>query len=405
MLHESNVTESSSMRPIRNILVFQGGGALGAYQAGTYEALHKHAIKPDWLAGISIGAINSAIIAGSPEERRVENLREFWHMVSAGLDFGFLPQDDFNRRLFKDWAVLAGSITGVPGFFSPRLLTPSQILLNPDLRISHYDTEPLIKTLERLVDFERVNRGDVRLSLGAVNVKTGNFAYFDNRNTVLTARHVAASGALPPAFPPVEIDGEYYWDGGLVSNTPLQYVLAADGCDSDLCIFQVDLFSARGKMPRDLMEVDARSKEIRYSSRTRMNTDEFARKQILRRAARRLLDKLAPDLPDDEDAALLRSVGIEYDVTIVHLIHRAAAYDSHAMDAEFSRSTVEENWKSGYDDAVRTLTHPKWTRRGKPENGIQIFDLAQAGLRDESGADRSGGSLMREVAQTKELAR
>ncbi|ASY64877.1 Ferredoxin reductase [Sinorhizobium sojae CCBAU 05684] len=284
------------MRPTQNILVFQGGGALGAYQAGTYEALHKHGIKPDWLAGISIGAINSAIIAGSPHDRRVENLREFWHTVSAGLDFDFLPEDDFNRRMFKDWAVLAGSITGVPGFFSPRLFTPLQILLNPDLTISHYDTDPLIKTLDRLVDFERVNRGDVRLSLGAVNVKTGNFAYFDNRDTVLTARHVAASGALPPGFPPVEIEGEYYWDGGLVSNTPLHYVLAADGCNSDLCIFQVDLFSARGTIPRDLLEVDARSKEIRYSSRTRMNTDEFARRQILRRAARRLLEKLAPDL-------------------------------------------------------------------------------------------------------------
>lgn len=393
------------MRSNQNVVVFQGGGALGAYQAGTYEALHKHGIKPDWLAGISIGAINSAIIAGSPEDRRVENLREFWHMVSAGFDFGFLPQEDFNKRLFKDWAVLAGSITGVPGFFSPRLFTPLQMLLNPDLRISHYDTEPLIRTLNRLVDFERINRGEVRLSLGAVNVKTGNFAYFDNRDTALTARHVAASGALPPGFPPVEIDGEHYWDGGLVSNTPLQYVLAADGCDSDLCIFQVDLFSARGAMPNDLLEVDARSKEIRYSSRTRMNTDEFARKQMFRRAAHRLLEKLAPELTDDEDAALLRSVGVEYDVTIVHLIHRAAAYDSHAMDAEFSRSTVEENWKAGYDDAVRTLTHPKWKRRGKPKNGIQIFDLVQDCRREDPVADRAGKAQARQTTQTKEIVR
>ncbi|WP_377296016.1 DUF3734 domain-containing protein [Rhizobium sp. SGZ-381] len=370
------------MRSIENILVFQGGGALGAYQAGTFEALHKQGIKPDWLAGISIGAINSAIIAGSPEERRVDNLRQFWEMVSSGLDFGPVVQDDA-RRLLKDWSVLAGAVTGIPGFFSPRLQTPYQLLFNRDVMISHYDTEPLVKTLDRLVDFDRINRGDIRLSLGAVNVKSGNFAYFDNRDIRLTSRHVAASGALPPGFAPVEIEGEFYWDGGLVSNTPLQYVLAEDGFDADLCIFQVDLFPARGEMPRDLMEVDARIKEIRYSSRTRMNTDEFARKQIFRRAARRLLEKLPPELHDDEDVKLLRSVGIEYDVTLVHLIHRSAAYDSHAMDAEFSRASVEANWKAGYDDVMHTLKHPKWTRRGRPKDGIQIFDLAQDRQRDD----------------------
>ena len=364
------------MRPTQNIFVFQGGGALGAYQAGTYEALEKHGIHPDWLAGISIGAINSAIIAGSPQGRAVQNLRQFWEMVSSNLDLGFAPHDQF-KRLFKDAAVISSAMTGVPGFFSPRLYTPYQLLLNPDALISHYDTEPLIKTLESLVDFDRINRGDVRVSLGAVEVLTGNFAYFDNRDTKLTARHVAASGALPPGFPPVEIDGKYYWDGGLVSNTPLQYVLAADDVAADLDIFQVDLFSARGYMPKDLLEVDARSKEIRYSSRTRMNTDEFARKQILRRAARRLLEKLPAELHDDEDAELLRSVGIEYDVNLVHLIHRTAAFDSHAMDAEFSRASVEQNWKAGYDDVVRTLNHPRWKHRGRPKNGIQIFDLAQ----------------------------
>ncbi|MCY1664575.1 patatin-like phospholipase family protein [Rhizobium sp. SL86] len=374
------------MRSTQNILVFQGGGALGAYQAGTFEALHRHGIEPDWLAGISIGAINSAIIAGSAPDQRVRNLRDFWDMVSSGLDYGFVPDDHLGKRMMKDWSVLAGSMTGVPGFFSPRLPTPYQMLLNPDYRISHYDTEPLIKTLDRLVDFDRIHHGNIRVSLGAVNVKTGNFAYFDTRKTKLRAQHVAASGALPPGFPPIEIDGEYYWDGGLVSNTPLQYVLGADHSDADLCIFQVDLFSARGCMPRDMLEVDARVKEIRYSSRTRMNTDEFARKQIVRRAARRLLDKLPPELRDDEDVALLRSIGLEYDVTIVHLIHRTAAYDSHAMDAEFSRATVEENWKAGYDDAVRTLTHPKWTRRGRPKNGIQIFDLAQDNERDRDEA-------------------
>ena len=371
------------MRPARNILVFQGGGALGAYQAGTFEALHKHGIEPEWLAGISIGAINSAIIAGNPKNRRVASLRDFWEMVSSGLNYAHVPEDDFGKRLLKDWAVLTGTMTGVPGFFSPRIATPYQLLLNPDFKISYYDTEPLIRTLERLVDFDRVNDGETRLSLGAVNVRSGNFAYFDNKDIRLNARHVAASGALPPGFPPIEIDGEHYWDGGLVSNTPLQYVLAADGSEGDLCIFQVDLFSAKGCMPRDMLEVDSRTKEIRYSSRTRMNTDDFTRKQLVRRAAKRLLEKLPPELQDDQDAKLLRSIGIEYDVTIVHLIHRLAAFDSHAMDAEFSRASVEENWKAGYDDAIFTLQHPKWRGRGRPENGIQIFDLARERARED----------------------
>jgi NTE family protein len=364
------------MRSVQNIVVFQGGGALGAYQAGTFQALHEHGIQPEWLAGISIGAINSVIIAGSSPHKQVENLRYFWEMVSSQLNLPLSPQDHL-KRLFKDWSVMSGALTGIPGFFSPRLLTPYQLLFNPDAVISHYDTDPLIRTLEDIVDFDRVNQGDMRVSLGAVNVRSGNFAYFDNRDTVITARHVAASGALPPGFPPIEIDGEHYWDGGLVSNTPLQYVLAADGFDTDLCIFQVDLFPARGQLPRDLLGVDARAKEIRYSSRTRMNTDEFARKQILRRAARRLLEKMPPELQDDEDAALLRSAGVEYDVTLVHLIHRAASFDSHAMDAEFSRVSVEENWKAGYEDALHTLKHPKWKNRGRPKDGIQIFDLAR----------------------------
>ncbi len=166
---------------------------------GTFEALHKHGIEPDWLAGISIGAINSVIIAGSDPEHRVRTLREFWDMVSSGLDYGFMPDDHLGKRMMKDWSVLAGTMTGIPGFFSPRLPTPYQMLLNPDYRISHYDTEPLIKTLDRLVDFDRIHRGNIRVSLGAVNVRTGNFAYFDTRKTKVTARHVAASGALPPA--------------------------------------------------------------------------------------------------------------------------------------------------------------------------------------------------------------
>ncbi len=370
----------SASSPDRDLIfLFQGGGALGAYQAGAYEALHEHGIEPDWLAGISIGAVNAALIAGSPRERRVANLKTFWDTVSSSLDFCFGQTGTAFRRLSNELAAMAGAVGGIPGFFSPRLYTPQQLLYNPDARISFYDTEPLLKTLEHLVDFDLLNQGSTRISLGAVEVTSGNFAYFDNRKQRLDARHIAASGALPPGFAPIEIDGRSYWDGGLVSNTPLQHVLSTYSGHRDMEIFQVDLFSARGTMPKDLFEAESRVKEIRYSSRTRLNTDDFARKQIFRRAAKRLLEKLPPEFADDEDAKLLKSVGIEYDVTIVHLIHRRAAYATHAMDAEFSRASVTEHWKAGYDDVVHTLNHPKWKNRGRPKNGIQTFDLAHDG--------------------------
>ncbi|THV23321.1 patatin-like phospholipase family protein [Peteryoungia ipomoeae] len=359
------------------IFVFQGGGALGAYQAGAYQALHEQDVDPSWLAGISIGAVNAAIIVGTPREQRIARLEEFWQQVSSWLDFGPSAPGEDNRRLANDAAALASAIMGVPGFFSPRFQSPFHWVADPQSRISFYDTEPLMHTLDRLVDFDLLNSCKTRLSVGAVDIHSGNFAYFDNRTRRLDARHIAASGALPPGFPPVEIDGRYYWDGGLVSNTPLQHVLNANDASRDLEIFQVDLFNARGDMPRDQFEVESRIKEIRYSSRTRMNTDDFARRQIVRRAAKRLLEKLPPELKDDEDAGILRSIGHEYDVTIVHLIHRRASHATHAMDVEFSRRSVEEHWRAGYDDARFTLEHPRWRERGRPHNGIQIFDLAR----------------------------
>lgn len=371
------MSETETNSTTDRIFVFQGGGALGAYQAGAYEALHAHDVDPDWLAGISIGSINSAIIAGSPREKRVENLRTFWDMVSSSLNFDFGHQETAIRRATNDMSASLGAMFGIPGFFSPRLPTAYQWLFNPSSQISYYDTDPLMKSLENLIDFKLLNNGPTRLSLGAVEVTTGNFVYFDNRHTKIDVRHIAASGALPPGFPPVDIGGRYYWDGGLVSNTPLQHVLDNNDSERDLDIFQVDLFSARGTMPKDQFEVESRTKEIRFSSRTRMNTDEFARKQIVRRAAKRLLDKLPPEFQQDEDAKILRSIGHEYDVTLVHLIHRRAAHTTHSMDAEFSRTSVNEHWKAGYDDVSYTLKHPKWRNRSRPKDGIQIFDLTR----------------------------
>jgi len=207
------------------VLVLQGGGALGAYQAGVFEALHDARIKPDWVAGVSIGAINSALIAGNPPERRVSRLEEFWHLVSSAWPALSWSNDGPARSWLNEVSAALVMLFGVPGFFMPRVPpAPFQPAGMPGA-ISYYDTTLLARTLERLIDFDLLNSGPVRLSVGAVNVQTGNFTYFDSARQRLDFRHIAASSALPPGFAPVEIDGEHYWDGGLVPNTPLQYVL------------------------------------------------------------------------------------------------------------------------------------------------------------------------------------
>jgi NTE family protein len=359
----------------KKLLVLQGGGALGAYQAGAYEALHEVGIRPEWIAGISIGSINAAIIAGSPEDRRVENLRAFWDMVSSGPGAAVATLDPPIRKWFNEYSAAASSMTGIQGFYVPRALMPWQYMTDPTAAISLYDTSPLLKTLDELVDFDLVNSSKVRLSVGAVNVATGNFAYFDNHSKEpLTAKHIAASGALPPGFPPVEIDGQFYWDGGLVSNTPLQWVMDRRHNGDDVCIFQVDLFSARGNLPRDLSDVLAREKEIRFSSRTRYNTNEVARNERIDKALHRLLGKLPTEMADDPDVKFLRREEHRGAVTVVHLIYRRKPYEAHSMDNEFSRLTMEEHWKAGYDDVKQTFACSSWKNRAIPHDGFLAID-------------------------------
>ncbi len=277
-------------------LLLQGGGALGAYQAGVFQALLERGIRPTWLAGISIGSINAAIIAGNPAETAVAQLRAFWELVSAPTDGGFadwvghLAHGSDARGWFNQ--VSAGQIAagGVTGFFGPRFVPPYLSLPGTAAATSWYDTGALKATLERFVDFDRINTGGTRLSVGAVNVRTGNFAYFDNATHPIRPEHIMASGALPPAFPAIEIDGEFYWDGGMVSNTPLDWVLSSRS-DLDTLVLQVDLWTARGHLPRDLAEVAVRMKEIQYSSRTRAATDAFRRGQALKAA----FDALPPE--------------------------------------------------------------------------------------------------------------
>ena len=366
------------------ILVLQGGGALGAYQAGVFEALAAMDHTPDWVAGISIGAINAALIAGNPPERRVERLREFWQGVSSFPWAPALPPlaegVDGARDVLNETNATIAMLFGVAGFFSPRApaapFQPSGTLA----AISYYDTAPLRQSLERLVDFDLLNSGAVRLSVGAVSVTRGNFCYFDTSQQRLDVRHVMASGALPPGFPPVEIDGEFYWDGGLVSNTPLQYVLDEPGRRARL-VFQVDLFAARGEMPANLSEASEREKDIRYSSRTRLNTTYELRRQATVQAAQRLLARLPARLRDDPDARLLAAIPCEASVDVVHLIYRSKHYESHSKDYEFSRASMLEHWAAGLADTQATLEDPRWLDRDRRASGVHVFDLASASPR------------------------
>jgi NTE family protein len=361
-------------------LLLQGGGALGAYQAGVYEALLDADIEPSWIAGISIGAINSAIIAGNPRESRVARLREFWELVSQPQDGGWssLWSDMLNGDAARGWVnqISAGEIMarGVPGFFTPRI--PPPFLRTPDLQgaTSWYDTSALKPTLERLVDFDRINAKTMRFSVGAVNVRTGNFAYFDNETDKIRPEHIMASGALPPAFEAVEIDGEYYWDGGMVSNTPLDWVLSARS-DLDTLIFQIDLWSARGVLPRDLPEVAVRMKEVQFSSRTRAATDSFKKLQRLRAAFNELLAQMPPELAATPQARLLAEAADPAVYNIVQLVYHSATYEGQSKDYEFSRRTMEDHWEAGRRDARLALSHPEVLTRPTGDHSVQTFDF------------------------------
>ena len=367
-------------------LVLQGGGALGAYQAGVYEALEENGIYPEWVAGVSIGAINAAIIAGNPRPLRVPRLKAFWEGVSSQL-VAPAPPAQWGvqaREFFNESSAAMVSVLGVPGFFQPRVPAAPYQPQGTLAALGLYDTEPLRATLHKLVDFDRINRncpdGNVRLSVGAVNVTTGNFAYFDSADRqhakLLGPQHIMASGALPPGFSPVEVEGAFYWDGGLVSNTPLQYVIDQPAAE-DMLVFQVDLFSARGHMPRNLGEVAERSKDIQYASRTRFNTDQVAIQQKLSSAAQKLAAKLPPEFANDPDLKKLLNAGSASAVTIVHLIHRSKHFETQSKDYEFSRASVREHWAAGRADVERSLADPRWLNRQRPQAGVNVLDLTK----------------------------
>jgi NTE family protein len=381
--HDHYPAPPSRPEKAQRVLVLQGGGALGSYQAGAYQALCHFDFEPEWVAGISIGAVNAAIIAGNERDKRIEKLKEFWNMVSAPVPWKPIGSSDRSRSIFNETSAALIATFGVPGFFTPRI-PPAPLWPpgHPESQ-SYYDTAPLKRTLERLVDFDRINDLQCRLSVGAVSVTTGNFRYFDNLEfrrlgKRIGPEHIMASGALPPGFPAIEIEGEHYWDGGIASNTPLDYVLDTE-IDRDLLIFQVDLFSARGPLPQTLLEAAEREKDIRFSSRTRMNTDKNRQVHEARRAVRDLIMKLPDDLKNDPSVQFLCKAAKENTVTVVHLIYRSKNYETSSKDYDFSHIAMAEHWNAGARDVHLSMRHKD--RLEQPQSGetMVTYDLTGDG--------------------------
>jgi len=353
------------------VLVLQGGGALGAYQAGVYQALMEGGIEPDWVIGTSIGAINGAIIAGNEPDKRVERLREFWQGMAKGSPLDQLwPTSIFGNSLANVSTLMAG----VPGFFTPN---PNAIW-GPTFphgvdKAAYYSTEPLKATLGRRVDFEHLGRRHVRLSVGAVNVRSGEMRYFDSRNMPLAAAHIMASGALPPAFPAVAIDGDYYWDGGIFSNTPIEVVLE-DVPRRNSLIFSVNVWQPSGNHPTTIQQVMARHKDIQFSSRGKTHVTRQAQLHRLRHVVRELANRLPAEVRADPAVQDLADYGCG---TLMHLVRFLAPRldgEDHTKDIDFTRAGIERRWQAGFDHASKVLVKKPWQAEVDPLAGIVIHE-------------------------------
>lgn len=373
-------------------LILQGGGALGSYQAGVYQALHEAGLEPDWVAGISIGGINGAVIAGNEPHHRLDRLREFWETITGRETVPGTPWQpvwpsawETGHKFLNGWSSLVTATLGQPGFFTPHATNPWLSAPGTEAATSFYDTDPLRATLERLVDFDLLNSDAIHYAAGAVEVTTGNFGWFDTafRDATdhpadilpghVTVEKVMASGALPPALPAQRVGNARYWDGGLVSNTPLQHLVDHMG-SANMLVFQVDLFSARGSLPRDMDGVLTRQKDIQYSSRTRAVTDHFARNHRRDMLLRDVLTKLPDAKLSPAQRAEKHRLQDLPELTIFHLIYRQHSGETQAKDYEFSSATMRAHWKAGYEDTRRTLQHPDWLKMPGAD-GLAIHDI------------------------------
>jgi NTE family protein len=340
----------------QTVLVLQGGGALGAYQVGVYQALHEAGIEIDWIIGTSIGAINASLIAGSARNRRMEALDEFWNRVVHGRFLGDTLPDWMGAAVRNMLAVT----TGVPSFFAPRsaaFFSQHAPLGSEDA--GYYSVEPLARTLTELVDFGMINSGPTRLTVGASNVRTSEMSYFDSRDMPLALQHILASGALPPAFPAVRIEGELYWDGGILSNTPVEAVFD-DNPRRDSLVFAVHLWNPHGTEPETIFEVMKRQKDLQYSSRAATHI----RRQRQLHKLRHVISEMTALLPDevrrDNRVVELTSYGCPTRMHVVRLLAPALGYEDHAKDIDFSPGGIRQRREAGYRHTIETLEKAPW---------------------------------------------
>ncbi len=361
--------------PGQVVLVLQGGGALGSYQAGVYQALHEAGIEPDWIIGTSIGAINASLIAGNAPEDRLSRLQEFWKRMEQNPVWHFRDAfPGFNEKLAY-WSTVTN---GIPGFFRPNPLAHAGDIYPLGAESAgYYSTAPLEKTLAELVDFNLVNRCTPRLTVGAAHVRTSKMRYFDSRDCELTVKHVMASGALPPAFPAVRIEGELYWDGGILSNTPTEAVFD-DNPRKNSVIFAVHLWNPSGPEPTTMAEVLNRHKDVQYSSRI---ASHIARQQQAHRL-RHVINELAARLPESErnNAAVreLMSYGCPTRMHVVRLLAPQLDRETHTKDIDFSPSGIMRRWDAGYAHTRAVLQRSPWIGEFDPLSGVILHEQMEA---------------------------
>lgn len=361
---------------MRVVLVLQGGGALGAYQAGVFEALYEHQLSPDWIVGTSIGAINAAILAGNPREQRLQKLRQFWERIEQPDKIDLRDLSDAQRRASIQLQTLGTVWRGIPGFFTPRLFNPFALgMAVPPEDASFYDTAPLASTLNELVDFNYLNGPDgPRLTVNALKVTSGALRRFDNRDMQVQADHIRASGALPPGFPAVRIDGELYWDGGLYSNTPLETVLE-DSSNVDTLCFMVDLWSADGEEPGTLDEVQTRVKDVTYASRSQRHIQDYLATHAMRKKMRELYRALPPAARSAAQAAELEAMGCGATLHVVRLPYSGRDWHMASKDINFSSGSTRWRWDQGYQDALRAIEAAGWLRHIDEDTPLVLHEL------------------------------
>ncbi|KTD31553.1 MULTISPECIES: patatin-like phospholipase family protein [Legionella] len=361
----------------RVAFLFQGGGALGAFQVGVFEALQSAGYHFDWVSGISIGAINAAIVAGNHPENRLDKLRKFWNAISTPasfLDLDFWHQDPEFRKLYNYWHAHTTLLFGQPGFFKPRLINPHFLLnASPDV-ISFYDTSELRATLETLIDFDLLNSGKTRLTLSAVRVDNGEQVLFDTKNQKIYPEHIMASGALPPGFPAVNIDGVNYWDGGIVNNTPIEVILNDLPRISTLC-FMVHLFDPEGDEPTNLDQVLLKQKDISYASNYKRVIKSFCETHDLRHAIKELYDLLPDNVKKMPKAKKLSSLGCRSTMIMVRFHRHGLPTDLSSKDYAFSPLSINEGIAIGFEQGKAALKNPAWLQSVPKDTGAVLYDV------------------------------